>query len=361
MGALLAAFWLAFFSRGPETRFDELALGKATTTYYAEVDGHPIHCRTVEDAEGCIAGFRARGLDRVALWLGNSQIHSLNQQQPGDQTAAPLLFHPLQARGIDFLTFSQPNASLQEHLVLFAYLRQRLPIKWLILPVVFDDLRETGIRAKIAPALDDPETVAALSRFPIGERIIAQKPKIATSDLAALDQTVQESVEKGLNDWLDRHVGLWAARPEIRGRIISDLLRLRNRILGINAQSKRKMIPSRYQANMDALAAILTLATDSGIRTITYIVPIRDDVAIPYDTQAYERFQAEVEALSQEHGATFANLGSIVPGELWGMQDPTSGGGEPEYDFMHFQARGHALLAEALARLLDAQITEAAQ
>ena len=50
-----------------------------------------------------------------------------------------------------------------------------------------------------------------------------------------------------------------------------------------------------------------------------------------------------------------------MPGELWGMQDATDGGGQPEYDFMHFQARGHALLAEALAALLDPQITEAAQ
>lgn len=360
-GTLIAAAWLVLFSRGPDTNFEDLALGKATTTYYAAVDGHPIHCKTLEDAGTCIEGSRARGLDRVALWLGNSQIHSLNQQQPGDRTASLLLFHPLQARGIDFLTFSQPNANLQEHLVLFANLVQRLPVEWLILPVVFDDLRETGLRAEIATALDDSGTVATLSKFPIGERIMAQKPKTKRNDLAALDQTVQEASEKGLNAWLDHHVGLWASRPEIRGRTISGLLRFRNRILGIDAQSKRKMIPSRYRANMDALATMLALAADAGIRTTTYIVPIRDDVEPPYDAKAYARFQAEVEALAREYGATFANLGPIVPGELWGMQGATSSGGEPEYDFMHFQARGHAILAEALAALLEPQISEAVQ
>jgi hypothetical protein len=359
VGAVLAAAWLATFSQGPETRFEDLALGKATTTHYAEVDGHPIHCKTLEDAQTCIDGSRGRGNDRVALWLGNSQIHSLNQQQPGDRTAALLLFEPLQARGIDFLTFSQPNANLQEHLVLFAYLLERLPVEWLILPAVFDDLRETGIRAKLATALDDPATVATLSKFPIGERILAQKPKAETNDLAGLDETVQEAVEMSLNDWLDQHVKLWALRPEIRGRILSGLLRFRNAALGIDAQTKRKMIPSRYEANMEALAAILAIAADAGIRTTSYIVPIRDDVDIPYDANAYARFQQAVEALAKEHGATFANLGPIVPGELWGMQDATAGGGKPEYDFMHFQARGHELLAAELETLLAPQIAEA--
>jgi hypothetical protein len=361
LGALLAAAWLAFFSRGPETDFEDFALGEATTTLYAAVDGHPIHCKTLEDAKTCIEGFRARGLDRVALWLGNSQIHSLNQQQPGDHTAAMLLFHPLQERGVDFLTFSQPNANLQEHLVLLANLAPQLPVEWLILPVVFDDLRETGIRPEIAPALDDPATVAALSKFPIGEQIMAQQPQTETNDLAALDETVQEATETGLNAWLESHVALWAARPEIRGRILTELLAFRNRVFGIDAQSTRKMIPSRYRANLDALAATLALASETGIRTTTYIVPIRDDVEVPYDAGEYARFQTEVEGLAQEHGATFANLGPIVPGELWGMQDATDGVGEPEYDFMHFQARGHALLAEALAALLDPQIAEVTQ
>ena len=44
----------------------------------------------------------------------------------------------LSYRFSSIITFSQPNANLQEHYVLFEYLRHRLPVRTLILPLVFD-------------------------------------------------------------------------------------------------------------------------------------------------------------------------------------------------------------------------------
>jgi lysophospholipase L1-like esterase len=230
-----------------------------------------------------------------------------------------------------------------------------LPIDRLILPVVFDDLRETGIRAPLLPALRDPETRAALENIEIGRTILEKNSDVAAGDFAALDQTVQESVETGLNDWLNDHFRLWAARPEMRGRLFADLHQYRNAALGITAQTKRKLIRGRYQLNMAALDAILIAASQSGIEAFVYIAPLRNDVEAPYDAGEYAAFKREVEELAARRGAAYANLESTVPGEFWGMKDSTDASGKLEFDFMHFQAPGHALLAEAIENLIDAR------
>lgn len=356
IGVVVALAALGRASVGPETRFDELALGASTSSFYAKRGEYPIHCRTLEDADACIRGFRARGGGRVVLWLGNSQLHAVNQLKPGEETAAAVLSRRLAASDRDLLTFSQPNANLQEHWLLFSHLRRSLPVEWLLLPVVFDDLRETGIRAELAPALDKRETRVGLAASEVGRRILAVNAEKPADDFAALAETVQEAVETGMNGWLENHVRLWAQRPELRGRLFSKLHELRNATLGITAQSRRKLIRGRYDLNMAALEAMLDEATANGIRTLVYIVPLRDDVEVPYDEAEYAQFQSEVEALAHSRGAAFANLASIVPGEFWGMKDSTSASGQPELDFMHFQASGHAILARALGDRLEAEM-----
>ena len=164
LGTVVAAVGLSTVFGGSQTNFEELALGAETSSYFAAQGGYPIHCSGVAGAEKCLMGARVRNLPVHALWLGNSQVHSINQFRDGDENAPPLLSRRLNARGIDLLTFSQPNANLQEHLILYAYLQQRLSFDVLILPVVFDDLRETGLRADVAAALED-----AAVRVRVGE------------------------------------------------------------------------------------------------------------------------------------------------------------------------------------------------
>ena len=135
------------------------------------------------DAESCLAGQRSRGATQAALWLGNSQIHEVNQWKPGETTASPLLFDSLRQHGLDLLTFSFGNASLQEHYVMFEHLRQRMPLKVLILPVVFDDMREEGLRHDVAEFTKDPATAKALSETVIGRRLVASAQSRAKAGL----------------------------------------------------------------------------------------------------------------------------------------------------------------------------------
>ena len=107
---------------------------------------------------------------------------------------------------------------------------------------------------------------------------------------------------------------------------------------------------------MASLDAILDMASRSGIRTLVYVAPIRQDVDIPYDADEYAQFKREVEAVVGRHGAEFANLEAIVPAELWGQKDSTNFSGKLELDFMHFQASGHAVLADAVGKIIKSQI-----
>lgn len=353
LGGLIAFLVLHVGFAGAQQDFAQLALGDETQAFFASVDGQAIHCLDLNDAPACLAGYRARGSRPLAVWLGNSQIHAVNQLQPGQQSAPALLHERLARDGFDLLAFSQPNANLQEHLVLFTYLLQHLPVRVLVLPLVFDDLRETGLRAGIASALRDPGVDERLGHSEVGRRILAGQGQQGDDELAALHETVQESSEAALTAWLEVHSDLWAARPQVRGALFNDLYNLRNTVFGIDAQSKRRMIPGRMQVNLAAAEELLRMAADAGVRVVTYTVPLRNDVEVPYVASEYAVFKRRVARMSAEAGAIHADLESLVPASLWGSKRATDLDGKAELDFMHFQAGGHVLLARAIGDLVE--------
>jgi len=84
---------------------------------------------------------------------------------------------------------------------------------------------------------------------------------------------------------------------------------------------------------------------------VVYIAPVRSDIEIPYVDDEYARFKAEAERLAVDSGAVFVNLEDLVPGSEWGSKDGALG--TLEFDFAHFRAPGHTLLANALGDLLE--------
>jgi len=339
-----------------DVNFDELAFAGGTTSYFAKVNQLQIHCSSFPTIYQCINDYKNfGGNEEVVLWLGNSQLHAINQMRTGDETASAILYRGLKTEYKHLLTFSQPNASLQEHYVLYEYLSQKLPISYLLLPVVFDDLRETGIRFGLIDAFKISEVSTSLSRTEIGRNLIAiQGDKdVVGSDMDALDTTVQEKVENFLNSQLESIWGIWAERSSFRGNVMNNLYLLRNWIFGITPSSARKMIPGRYSLNMQSLQAIMHSANQKGIKVLIYIVPIRDDVTIPYDLHQYNKFKSEVELAAKNESARFINIEGLVPVKLWGSKDSTTIGVVKELDFMHFKEKGHELLAERLLSELE--------
>ena len=156
-------------------KFDEFALGQQTTSYFATVDKVKVHCKDFTDAHQCIGDYNISSSKKnVVLWLGNSQLHAINQKRSDDVTASAILHREAKTESKYLLAFSQPNASLQENYLLFEYLSQKLPVTTLILPVVFDDLRETGIRPTLIEAFNDKTVSFRLYKTEIGRRMIVQ-------------------------------------------------------------------------------------------------------------------------------------------------------------------------------------------
>ena len=354
MGAALAVLGLKLAGTGEQTNFEDAALSRESTAEYASVDGRLIHCKDGRDVDICLAGSKARGAVRSVLWLGNSQVHAVNQQKPGETNAPPILFRLLSARGLDLITLTQPNANLEEHYVLFEYVRHHSPTRVLILPAVFDDMREEGLRADVAILTKDPETRVALERTAVGAMLLrsAQAADGENIDTKGISGTPQEKMESAVNNWLAGHSELWASRPELRGRFLLSLFFARNMIFGIKPTTKRKVIRGRYEANFAALEATLQAGREDGIKAILYIAPLRGGVEIPYERSEYEKFKLDVARIASSYGARFANLETLVPDNLWGMKPNTSLEEGEELDFMHFQAAGHGLLATRLDDLV---------
>lgn len=329
--------------------FDELALGAETKSVFASYDGDPIHCMTLADAQRCLAPAVSRKLESSVLWLGNSQLHAINQLKPGELTAPALLAQNLRPEQIEVLAFSQPNASLSEHLVMFESLTKHLPFKFLVLPLVFDDTRETSIRRGVGMAIDEPTVQRELSLGDAGNRIVRQIQASNERDQKQAAETLQTRFERGIVDLLEYCCRWETVRSQARGSISIWLYVTRNTVFNIKPTSIRRKIAPSYDQNLAAAAQTFSRAEAMGIHTIAYIAPIRNDFQKPYDPAEYEAFKEDAARLAKLHSATFMNLEDLVPNNFWGNKDATSVGGAPEIDFMHFRFSGHVLLADAVA------------
>lgn len=289
-----------------------------------------------------------RGKVRRVIWLGNSQLHTINQYLEGQHLAPfwlresasiPECFEPM--------AFSLPNANFQEYLILSSFLTDTLRPDAAVLSLVFDDLREDGLRQDFSAILDG-SVRERLLKSQVGRDILLRfdidqaRSHGEQSENQGLDGFVQKSVEDTLTDALGRVMPLWADRPNLRARLMTDLYFLRNFVLNIKPTTVRKQIPARYERNMAALEATLEGLHTQGIPVVLYIAPIRQDVAMPYDQGEYARWKMQVAKLADKYRAALLNLEMIVPAQFWGTYH------NDDVDFMHFQGEGHRLLGRAI-------------
>ena len=368
IGLLLAMGAMAWISRAPKTNFADAALAEGAVAIFVKRDQKPIHISTYEEVPEWLEGIKERDKPQLVLWLGNSQLHAVNQASKESEPASAKLHDQVAADGIDLVAASYPNANLQEHYTTLAFMLPRLDrLEAVVLPVVFDDVRETSVRENLLPLLQDEQASQELASTEIGARLVnlvgenQSEEEQTDADMAGLRNTFQEQTETFLNDFLERNWSLWEARKQARGKVFLKLYELRNYVFNITPQSKRRLIKPLYEANMAALKSALDLANQYQTKVLLYVVPLRTDVETPYVDSEYNNFKQELEALCQEYPeVTFKNFEQIVPAELWGVKSSTSISGSQELDFMHFQEPGHELLAdhvgEALTEVLNQRV-----
>lgn len=357
IGIFLGIFLLNYFfsDNKKQIRLDELALGKDNKTVFANFEGKRIHCGDTSDLNLCLKGYKNSNVELpVTLWLGNSQLHAINQYHEGDQTAALLLHKDLKKFDIYTLTFSQANANLQEHYLLLAYLLEHFPIQTLVLPVVFDDLREDDIRQTIEDVLTNQFVINRIKDTNTGKNLISKfNNKVLTQSVTDWkEESSQDYFENSLDKSLNKFWLIWSKREDLRGSLFAKLYIFRNYIFGITPSTTRKMIPGRYAKNISAFKDILKLSLKNKLEVLVYIPPIRNDIKIPYNFDDYKNFKIEIENITKKNNFRFISLENIVPTEFWGEKGSTNLKKEKEVDFMHFQSNGHRLLAQSLFLVL---------
>lgn len=368
MGVVLALGLLAYLAPKQHIDFEKIGLGIGTEERFGFSGSVKYHCLTLEDGDACISAVKANANMRNILWLGASQLHGINNPQPGDQTAVEML-HNEMLRSNTFLTsFSPPNANFLEHYVLFEYLRHASNVDVLVLGAVFDDMRERGIRKSILEGIATPNTAQALQETLAGRSILERYAGVQQSQSALDEEAIfsdeklnyQQRVESYLNESLSKVSNVWAARADFRGSLVLAfklerlnrwLFIIRNKALGIDSTKWTVRVDkSQYAVNRSALDAILESAQHADIPVLLYIVPRPIDEYFPYDSAAYGAFKLDMRELTSSRGAYFVNLEDAVVGDVWGTID--NGVGGIITDIFHFRGSAHKQLATGVRNVL---------
>jgi hypothetical protein len=349
IGVILGVITLYYLSGLTKNNinFNDLALGEDTTSHFGLVENKYTHCMDESDIELCLESYIKFGQKKdVTLWLGNSQLHSINNFKKGHETAT-IKLHKLAIKYNEYLiSISQPNANLQEHFLLTAHIIKKLPVKYIILPVVLDDMREDGIRFSLKYLLKDQTTISEVKDYETGKRLLSQ---LQNSDINKDNtKSLQDKSENYLNEKLSSIWSLWSKRTEFRGSLFNFLYKLRNYVFQINPSSTRKILKGEYKKNFQALNSLIQIAKKNKIKLIIYNVPIRNDVKIPYNIEDYNKFKKDLISISEQNSIKFLNLEKIVPNEFWGEKNSTIISKKKEIDFMHFKEQGHEILAKNL-------------
>lgn len=351
IGLVIAAAVLVLYDQRADTETFTL-----DTSYRSPIE----KWKGVPFTAGVISGIKAlisRPADRpqpasgcdpsVIIWLGNSQLHLINQFEAGDHLAPYRLRQRMACADTTVpLGLSLANANLQELYVLASSAAARLPARMILLELCFDDMREDGLRADFSGFLNAADRARLVSNS-VGRGIVTRAEAVwdkgeAADEYGGLRGFAQKALEDRLDAALSEVWPLWEGRAHLRAQSLIDLYFLRNAVLGIKATTVRKMIAPRYARNMAALEQLLHDARREGIAVVAYVAPIRQGIPLPYDPVEYGRWKTAVAAMAQRYGADFVNLEALVPAALWGTSYTD------DIDFMHFRGDGHALLARAL-------------
>ena len=354
LASLIAVLFLGVeWPKKDVQRLDEVALGASTVSVFSERNKLPIHIDELQMLNLLGDNIRQTGRARTILWLGNSQLHAINQRESGQENAAAILHDDIAPNDTFLAAVSFPNANLQEHLVAVASTMEAdLDIDCLLLPLVFDDTREIGLRPHIREYVDARPAITALLSSVDADVLIADPAKSksnSTNSPTIATMTLQDRSEAFLENLLTENSSIWAERSQMRGQFFVGLYRFRNTVFGISAQTARKKIPARYDQNLNALKSLLRLATQRGCTVLAYIAPLRNDVSTPYIAEEYSQFRDDVADLCTDFpNVRCVDFEEVVPNSLWGTKASTRTSDKAEYDFMHFQHAGHRLLADRM-------------
>jgi hypothetical protein len=358
--SVVIALILLYAYNGRRIQADDFALGKENTSRSESLNGIPFTGHSIAEIYAIVGQYsllqsnQKSKQGKIILWLGNSQLHTINQFKSGEHLA-PYWLRKL-APYEDCLVplgFSLSNANPQELFVLSQYVAKRVSLSALVLQVEFMGFREDGVRGEFSRIVT-PDLVNSLRAYPIGKDLALLESGAEgngeDAKKAGLDNVAKQDVEGLLTEKLGEIWPLWKDRVNLRSNVLGDLFIFRNWALNISSASQRKVIKPRYQKNMRALEDMLASLREANIPVVIYSAPVRQDKLLPYDGVEYAKWKEQVELLAKSYSATYVNLEKLIPPLNWGSNFGS------DIDFMHFQEPGHKILAKELYPLIQAKV-----
>jgi hypothetical protein len=285
----------------------------------------------------------------LIVLCGMSQLHTINDRQPGDQLTCEEMDDALAPKGARVFGLHAPNLSNEEALFLALALIQQPQTtpRVFIFGSCFDKFRNIDLRPGYRNFLRArPDLQAAWKR--LAEERRADYPQAAAKMVQSLEeiqseekQLADDSVEGRLREAVASVVPVVAARKDLNAAVQLRLYNLRNQALGIKSSSKRPILQSRYDMNREFLRLTMDVLARSGVRFATYVIPLNPQAESPYVADEYAAFKVWLQEETARRKVPFANLENLVPDEEWGewMGGP---------DFKHFKGAAHRRTAAKL-------------
>tara|TARA_B100000315_G_C14536897_1_gene568929 strand:- start:1226 stop:1567 length:342 start_codon:yes stop_codon:yes gene_type:complete len=76
-----------------------------------------------------------------------------------------------------------------------------------------------------------------------------------------------------------------------------------------------------------------------------------------YDKREYIDFKNEIKNIAKMNDAYFLDFENIIPAKYWGSKASTAIDNDLEIDFMHFQFKGHKILADTLLMHINSTLS----
>lgn len=314
------------------------------------------------------------------LYVGNSQLAAIMDQQPGDLVTPQWLQillarqYARSPRPIDVNLASYPNITATELLIELIAAGEHAPRRAdvLLAAAVLEEFRGLGVRDEVAAALESPPAKAGLVTLleanpdlPAARKALASFVDPATGPAtasgndasgnhiaAAFEQRTQTMAERA---------PLFAKRQNLQVALGLTYNALRDRLLGITSSSARPVPAAAFQATLELIELSLRYARSRDIHVVIYLAPMRLGVQPnPNLSSDVTRFRRDVPALCRKYGFTCLDYVDLIPEQLW-TNYPETGGGRAQRDFAHFTGRAHKLLAERLALDAGSEFIRAAE
>lgn len=296
--------------------------------------------------------------NKIALWLGASQIHSINEWEQGQRLAVAVANRCSKKHQISHFQLSTPNASFSDLLMLLWFaLENGAKPDIVVLPFVYDDLREfppqQWLFELMTENIIENNQTAFTSMFKLKskEELAKLKPQLNSVES---DSTADQVLERIIIDNLNT-IPHFKKRKAVRSFFTANFQLVNEKFFGNvygmlfggeGTQRYPEVKKEQKEINIKSFLKILDVLKEREIKLLIYRQPIRPTNDIFYHEQpAYNLLFNDLIQAAKNANTSFssADFQNIVPQQYWGMTNI----GEP--DIFHFKQQGHEILGKKVA------------